>query len=77
MTFQKARLKSCNTIDCTLDSINYLIATLDDCSFGRVTASDIRHLDTAAITQGGATQEECRRNRDAIFRALGVEQEAA
>ena len=60
-----------------LDSINYLIATLDDCSFGRVTASDIRHLDTAAITQGGATQEECRRNRDAIFQALGVEQEAA
>lgn len=77
VTFQKARLKSCNTIDCTLDSINYLTATLDGCSFGRVTASDIRHLDTAAITQGGATQEECRRNRDAIFQALGVEQEAA
>lgn len=77
VTFQKAWLKSCNTIDCTLDSINYLTATLDGCSFGRVTASDIRHLDTAAITQGGATQEECRRNRDAIFHALGVEQEAA
>ena len=77
VTFQKAWLKSCNTIDCTLDSINYLTATLDGCSFGRVTVSDIRHLDTAAITQGGATQEECRRNRDAIFHALGVEQEAA
>lgn len=77
VTFQKARLKSCNTIDCTLDSINYLTATLDGCSFGRVTASDIRHLDTAVITQGGASEEECRRNRDAIFHALGVEQEAA
>ena len=77
VTFQKARLKSCNTIDCTLDSINYLTATLDGCSFGRVTASDIRHLDTAVITQGGASEEECRRNRDDIFHALGVEQEAA
>ena len=77
VTFQKARLKSCNTIDCTLNSINYLTATLDGCSFGRVTVSDIRHLDTAAITQGGATQEECRRNRDDIFQTLGVEQEAA
>lgn len=76
VTFQKARLKSCNTIDCTLDSINYMNTTLDGCSFGRVTASDIRHLDTAIITQGGADQEECRRNRDAIFRVLGVEQEA-
>ena len=77
VTFQKARLKSCNTIDCTLDSINYLTATLDGCSFGRVTASDVRNLDTATITQGGAGQEECRRNRDTIFQALGVEQEAA
>ena len=77
VTFQKARMKSCNTIDCTLDSINYLTATLDGCSFGRVTASDVQNLDTATITQGGAGQEECRRNRDAIFRALGVEQEAA
>lgn len=77
VTFQKARMKSCNTIDCTLDSINYLTATLDGCSFGRVTASDVRNLDTATITQGGAGQEECRRNRDTIFQALGVEQEAA
>ena len=77
VTFQKARMKSCNPIDCILDSINYLTATLDGCSFGRVTASDVQNLDTATITQGGAGQEECRRNRDAIFQALGVEQEAA
>lgn len=76
VTFQKARLKSCNTIDCTLDSINYLTAALDGCSFGRITASDIRHLDTAAITQGGATREECRQNKKAVFQALGVEGEA-
>ena len=50
-------MKSCNTIDCTLDSINYLTATLDGCSFGRVTASDVRNLDTATITQGGAVLE--------------------
>lgn len=76
VTFQKARLKSCNTINCTLNGINYLNAVLDGCSFGRVAAAGIRSLTTAAITQGGATQEECHRNRDAIFQALGVEQEA-
>ena len=31
----------------------------------------------SVITQGGASEEECRRNRDDIFHALGVEQEAA
>lgn len=76
VTFQNAYLKSCNTIDCALEHINYLIAKLDGCSFGRVTASHIRHLDTASITQGGATEEECRWNREAIFRALIAEQEA-
>lgn len=75
VTFQNARLKSCNTINCALDGINYLNAALDGCSFGRVTASGIRNLATAAITQGGATQEECRRNREAVFQALGAEQE--
>lgn len=76
ITFQTAFLKSCNTIDCTLDHINYLTAKLDGCSFGRVTASDIRNLTSATITQGGATAEECCRNRENIFQALGVEQEA-
>ncbi len=77
VTFQKARLKDCNTIDCALDNINYLNATLDGCSLGRVTASSIYNLDSATITQGGATSEECHRNREAVFQALGVEQEVA
>ena len=77
VSFQKARLKSCNMIDCALDSINYLDTTLDGCSFGRVTPADIRNLESATITQGGATAEECRENRAAIFRALGMGQEAA
>lgn len=77
VTLQNARLKCCNTIDCTLNHVNYLNATLDGCSFGRVTPSDICNLPYAAITQGGATQEECRRNREAIFNALNVEQEIA
>ena len=76
ITFQAAALKSCNTIDCTLDHINCLATKLDGCSFGRVTASNIRNLTSATITQGGATAEECRRNKENIFQALGVEQEA-
>lgn len=77
VTFNSARLKSCSTTDCTMDCINYSGATLDGCSFGRVTAGAIRNLDCATITQGGATEEECRQNRAAIYAALGVKGAAA
>lgn len=77
VTFNSARLKSCSTIDCTMDSINYSGAVLDGCSFGRVTAGTIRNLDGATITQGGASEEECRQNREAIYHALGVKEAAA
>ena len=49
-------------------------ATLDGCFYGRVAAHGIRHLHTAAITQGGATGEEVKRNREAIFAALRPQQ---
>jgi len=77
VTFNSARLNSCSTIDCTMDGINYSGATLNGCSFGRVTAGSIHDLDRAVITQGGATEEECRQNREAIYRALGVKGTAA
>lgn len=67
-------MKSCNIIDNLLDHINFNCATMDGCAFGRVSAEEIWNLDRATITQGGATQEECRQNREAIFRALGIEQ---
>lgn len=73
---QTAKLKTCSTIDCTMDGVDYAGATLDGCTFGRVTAGTIR-LDHAIITQGGATEEECRRNREAVYQALGVKEEAA
>lgn len=60
-----------------MDGINYSGATLNGCSFGRVTAGTIHDLDRAVITQGGATEEECRQNREAIYRALGVKGAAA
>jgi len=47
----------------------------DGCFFGRVTASEISGLQSARITQGGATEEECRQNKALIFQALGVKQE--
>lgn len=73
---QTAKLKTCSTIDCTMDGVDYAGATLDGCTFDRVTAGTIR-LDYATITQGGATEEECRQSREAIYRALGVNEEAA
>ncbi len=73
---QKAMMKNCNTIDCTVDHADYAGATLDGCSFGRITAGTVR-LDYATITQAGATEEECRQNREAIYRALGVKEAAA
>lgn len=73
---QRARLKSCSTIDSTMDDVDYAGATLDGCSFDRVTAGTIR-LDHAIITQGGATEEECRQNRESIYQALGVKEKIA
>lgn len=74
VSFQKARLKSCNTVDCELEGVGFLNTTLDGCFFGRVAACGIRHLHTATITQGGATDGEVKRNREAIFAALRPEQ---
>ena len=73
---QTARLKNCNTTDCTMDNVDYAGATLDGCSFSGITAGTIS-LDWATITQGGATEEECRQNREAVYQALGVKQVAA
>ena len=74
VSFQGASLKSCNTVDCELDGVGFLNATLDGCFFGRVSARNIRNLNTAAITQGGATDSEVKRNRESIFAALRPEQ---
>lgn len=74
VSFQNAYLKSCNTVDCGLEGIGFLNATLDGCFFGRVAAQGIRNLHTATITQGGATSEEVKHNREAIYSALRPQQ---
>lgn len=74
ISLQKAYLRRCMVWDCALHSVNFLNTTLDGCSFGRVESRLIRNLHTAAITQGGATEEECRRNREAIYKALRPEE---
>lgn len=76
MMVQNARLKNCRTADCTMDSIDYSGSTLDGCTFDRITAGSIC-LHWANITQGGATAEECRQNRESVYRALGVKEAAA
>lgn len=74
ISLQKAYLRRCTVQDCELYSVNFLNTTLDGCSFGRVESRLIRNLHTAAITQGGATEEECRRSREAIYKALRPEE---
>ena len=74
VSFQEARLKSCNTVDCKLEGVGYLNATLDGCFFGRVAAQGTRHLHTATITQGGATEGEVKHNRESILAALRPQQ---
>ena len=71
--FKKAYLRRCNVLDCGLYSVNFLNTTLDGCSFGRVESRLIRNLHTATITQGGATEAECRQNRESIYKALRPE----
>ena len=70
ISFRYARLRHCNTIDCGLSRVSFQCTTLDDCSYGRVTAYGIRGLHTATITQSGARVDECRANRAAILQAL-------
>lgn len=72
VSFQEARLKSCLTLDCTLDRVDFLGAVLDGSSYGRVAASGIQNLPSATITQGGATQEEAERLRTSVFHELAV-----
>lgn len=76
VTMQNTSFKHCSTTDCTMDNVDYAGSTLDGCTFSRITAGTIR-LDWATITQGGATEEECRQNREAIYKALGVKEAAA
>lgn len=76
LSLPNTHLRRCHVIDCTVTRLDFLGAALDGCAFGRidrVADSAVLHLDTAAITQGGATAEECARNRADIFHALGVQ----
>ena len=73
--FLRSRMSRCNTIDCAVGRLNFNGATLDSCSYGRITRlpnSRIEVLETASFTMGGATQEEVQANRTAILQALGV-----
>lgn len=68
--FIRTNLKSCSALDCIMDRVRFNDSTLDGCSFDRVKACGIRDLHTCEITQSGATDEECRRNRETIYKAL-------
>lgn len=73
--FIRTRLKNCNTMDCTIGNLNLANAILDGASYSRITrlpGSKTRHLDTATITMGGATDEEVETLKHSIFKALQV-----
>nr|WP_326185140.1 pentapeptide repeat-containing protein [uncultured Oscillibacter sp.] len=72
VSFQRAKLARCNFLDCAMDSVNFMDAILDGCGAGRCQIKNIRCLDQATVTMGGATGGEIRANRAAIFRAMGV-----
>lgn len=71
--FIRTSMKNCSALDCVMEGVRFTGSKLDGCSFTRVNASGTRDLQTAVITQGGATEAECARNRAAIFKALGAE----
>ena len=70
VSFAQARMKSCTTVNSSLDQIKFTETVMDGCSYGRITASSILHLETAVITQGGATQEECHRFKYSVLQEL-------
>lgn len=71
--FIRSQLRRCNILDDLMTGVTFAESTLDGCSFDRVRANRIRGLHTATITQGGATEDECRHNREAIYKALRPE----
>ena len=72
VSFQDARLKSCRTLDCTMERVDFRGAALDGAGYGRITASNIQNLPGAVITQGGAIREEMAHLRESTFRELDV-----
>ena len=72
VSFQQASFRQSSFLDCEMDKIDLYRATLDGCSFGRVAAKGIRDLDTATITYSGTTRGECRKNKEAIYKAFGI-----
>lgn len=72
VSFQEARLKSGYMRNCTLDIVDFKGTELDGTWFGRINARYVLNLRHAAITQGGASQEEVEQLRDSIFRNLHV-----
>lgn len=72
VSFQEARMKSCWMLDCSMDHVDFRGAALDGTNFGRIKASYILNLQSASITQGGATEYEVESLRESIFEALCV-----
>jgi len=72
VSFLDARLKSCLTVDCSMDRVDFQGATLDGTSFDRINASRILNLSSANITWSGATDKDVWDNRASIFRVMGV-----
>lgn len=74
---QNTKMADCYIQNCTMDHINYLGAKLDSCIFEHISTGTIQGLSKATITLNGVTEEECRQNKNAVYRALGVKQVAA
>ena len=74
ISFQDARLFDCQVMECRMDRVDFQGATLsgDSYMFLQIDAHDILNLHRTAITYGGATDEELRQLRTAIFRQLNV-----
>ena len=72
VSFQEVAFKRVYTRDCGMEDVNFNGAFLDGCAFGRIKARNIKNLDRATITQGGATGEEVEKLRRSIKKALGV-----
>lgn len=73
VSFSYAYISKCNTINCSLEEINFYNTVLNSSAYSRVCAKNIRRLYTANITAGGATEQEVKWLRQSIFRALSPE----
>lgn len=69
--FSDSSMKRIRVRNSDLSGVSFLLATLDGVQMDNIIINHpVQYIDTATITMGGATGQECEQNRERIYAAL-------